>query len=105
MSGCQESPIRNSTGRAQASRTVGADAGAMSTVIERPVAPAPAPSPPRASDAPPRRLLRGRPEDPAWARPGLFGVLLLAAVLVGWGLTRSGMSNTYYAAAVKSATE
>ena len=31
-------------------------------------------------------------------------MLLLAAILVGWGLTRSGMSNTYYAAAVKSAT-
>src|SRR4051812_25907585 len=36
-----------------------------------------------------RRLVRGRAEDPAWARPGLLGVLALAAVLVGWGLTRS----------------
>lgn len=35
----------------------------------------------------------------------LPAVLLLAAVLVGWGLTRSGYSNTYYAAAVKSASE
>ncbi len=35
----------------------------------------------------------------------LSAVLVLAAVLVGWGLTRSGYSNTYYAAAVKSASE
>src|SRR4051812_30942631 len=75
----------------------------MSTAIGRPAGPA-FPSATR----PHRRLralLRGRAEDPAWARPGLLGVLLIAAVLVGWGLTRSGMSNTYYAAAVKSATE
>src|SRR4051812_4945385 len=74
----------------------------MSTAIGRPAGPA-FPSATR----PHRRLralLRGRAEDPAWARAGLLGVLALAAVLVGWGLTRSGMSNTYYAAAVKSAT-
>src|SRR3954447_6375776 len=83
----------------------------MSALTDRPVAPAPAAptgSPLRASEPPPstplRRALRGRPEDPAWARPGLLGVLGLAALLVGWGLARSGMSNTYYSAAVKSAT-
>src|SRR3954464_42690 len=83
----------------------------MSALTDRRAAPAPAAptgSPLRASEPPPstpsRRALRGRPEDPAWARPGLLGVLVLAALLVGWGLTRSGMSNTYYAAAVKSAT-
>lgn len=69
----------------------------MSTVIERPVASAP-PPPSRAADEPPPA------PTPLWARLGLIGVLLLSAVLVGWGLTRSGMSNTYYAAAVKSAT-
>src|SRR3954470_8432769 len=78
----------------------------MSTATERPVRPA---FPSATLDASPspgrmRQLVRGRAADPAWARPGLIGVLLLAAVLVGWGLTRSGMSNTYYAAAVKSAT-
>ena len=49
-----------------------------------------------------RRLVRGPAEDPAWARPGLFGVLLLAALLCLWNLTSGGMSNEYYAAAVKS---
>src|SRR4051794_30871310 len=70
----------------------------MATVTDPPVAP-PASRRLRAPARPSRHS-----EDPAWARPGLIGVLLLAAVLVGWGLTRSGMSNTYYAAAVKSAT-
>src|SRR3954451_851997 len=77
----------------------------MSIITDRSAAP-PRQTPSRPAPAPPARnaRVRGRPEDPAWARPGLAAVLLLAAVLVGWGLTRSGMSNTYYAAAVKSAT-
>ena len=62
----------------------------MSTVIDLPTAPA------RPAPALPRVATRARVE--------LLGVMTLAAVLVGWGLTRSGMSNTYYAAAVKSAT-
>jgi 4-amino-4-deoxy-L-arabinose transferase-like glycosyltransferase len=41
----------------------------------------------------------------AWERPALVAVLALAAALVLWDLTASGNSNTYYAAAVKSATE
>ncbi|MEA2295454.1 MAG: hypothetical protein QOE86_3093 [Solirubrobacteraceae bacterium] len=52
-----------------------------------------------------RALARGHESDPAWIRPALFGVLALAAVLCLWNLTASGSSNTYYAAAVKSATE
>jgi 4-amino-4-deoxy-L-arabinose transferase-like glycosyltransferase len=48
--------------------------------------------------------LRSSAADPAWARPALFGVLLLAAVLCCWDITISGNSNTYYAAAVKSAS-
>ena len=52
-----------------------------------------------------RTLVRGRAADPAWVRPALFGVLVLSALLCLWDLTASGNSNTYYAAAVKSATE
>src|SRR4051794_39582212 len=55
-------------------------------------------------------LSRSRSSSAATARlsPGrlaLPAVLALAGLLVGWGLTRSGYSNTYYAAAVKSAAE
>jgi 4-amino-4-deoxy-L-arabinose transferase-like glycosyltransferase len=53
----------------------------------------------------PRRQPLTRTADPRWVRPALLGVLALSAVLVLWGLTRSGDSNTYYAAAVKSASE
>ncbi|MDX6729502.1 MAG: hypothetical protein QOK49_4307 [Baekduia sp.] len=57
----------------------------------------------------PRRLTRPtvlrRGDDPAWVRPGLLAVLALAAVLCLWDLTTNGMSNDYYAAAVKSGTE
>src|SRR4051794_34902580 len=70
----------------------------MSLITDRPAAPAPPSSAARTPTQPPAA------SDPAWARAGLIAVLLVAAVLVGWGLTRSGMSNTYYAAAVKSAT-
>ena len=52
-----------------------------------------------------RSLVRGRHDDPAWIRPALAGVLLLSALLCLWDFTASGYSNTYYAAAVKSATE
>ncbi|MFB9834308.1 glycosyltransferase family 39 protein [Actinoallomurus acaciae] len=44
-----------------------------------------------------------RSGDPWWARGALGGVLLLAALLYGWGL--SGYANDYYSAAVRSGTE
>ena len=52
-----------------------------------------------------RSLVRGRPGDPAWVRPGLAAALLLAALLCLWDLTSSGYSNTYYAAAAKAGSE
>lgn len=42
---------------------------------------------------------------PRWARLGFAAVLALAAVLTLWNLSNNGWSNTYYAAAVRSATE
>ena len=51
-----------------------------------------------------RRLVRGREADPAWARPLLWLVALLAGALTFWGLTRSGYANTYYAEAAQAAS-
>jgi 4-amino-4-deoxy-L-arabinose transferase-like glycosyltransferase len=48
------------------------------------------------------RLLRGRAEDPVWARPSLLGLLGATAVLYLWALGRSGYANDYYAAAVQA---
>jgi 4-amino-4-deoxy-L-arabinose transferase-like glycosyltransferase len=51
------------------------------------------------------RLLRGRPGDPAWARPALLGLLLATAVLNLAGLSRNGYANEFYAAAVQAGTK
>ncbi|MBV9203955.1 MAG: glycosyltransferase family 39 protein [Actinobacteria bacterium] len=52
-----------------------------------------------------RRLLHGPEADPRWARPALFGLLGLTAVLYLWNLTRNGWGNDFYAAAVQAGTK
>jgi len=52
-----------------------------------------------------KRLALGRPSDPRWARPALWAVLILAAILYSWDLSRNGDANAFYAAAVLSGTE
>jgi 4-amino-4-deoxy-L-arabinose transferase-like glycosyltransferase len=52
-----------------------------------------------------RRLLRGPQADPRWARPALFGLLALTAVLYLWDLSRNGWANDFYAAAVQAGTK
>jgi 4-amino-4-deoxy-L-arabinose transferase-like glycosyltransferase len=51
-----------------------------------------------------RRWLRGPESDPVWARPALFGLLGLTAVLYVWGLGASGWANSYYSMAVQAAS-
>jgi len=51
-----------------------------------------------------RRLLRGPLTDPRWARPALFGLLALTAVLYLWVLGRYGWADDFYAAAVTDGT-
>jgi 4-amino-4-deoxy-L-arabinose transferase-like glycosyltransferase len=52
-----------------------------------------------------KRLVLGRPSDPRLARPALWAILVLAAVLYSWDLSRNGDANAFYAAAVLSGTE
>ena len=52
-----------------------------------------------------RRLLRGPEADPRWARPVLFGLLGLTALLYLWDLGRNGWANDFYAAAVQAGTK
>ncbi len=52
-----------------------------------------------------RSLVRGRAEDPAWARPALVGLLTATALAYLWNLTASGDANSFYAAAVQAATK
>ncbi|MFD4511325.1 ArnT family glycosyltransferase [Streptomyces sp. NPDC058457] len=51
-----------------------------------------------------RRLFTGAPEDPRWARPALWAILLLATALYAWNLT-SVTGNSFYDAAVYSGTK
>ncbi|MDQ0584085.1 ArnT family glycosyltransferase [Streptomyces rishiriensis] len=51
-----------------------------------------------------RRLFTGAPEDPRWARPALWAILVLATVLYAWNLS-SVTGNTFYDAAVYSGTK
>ena len=50
------------------------------------------------------RLLRRRPEDPAWVRPAVAALLAATAVLYLVGLSRNGWANAFYAAAVQAGT-
>src|SRR5438874_270817 len=50
-------------------------------------------------------LVRGRVEDPAWARPALIGLLGTTGLLYLWNLAGSGWANAYYSAAVLAGTK
>ncbi|SDP39089.1 4-amino-4-deoxy-L-arabinose transferase [Streptomyces sp. cf386] len=63
---------------------------------------APSPAPVRSTG--PRRLFTGPPQDPRWARPAFWAVLVLATALYAWNLS-SVTGNTFYNAAVYSGTQ
>ncbi|MFJ6986179.1 MULTISPECIES: glycosyltransferase family 39 protein [unclassified Streptomyces] len=52
-----------------------------------------------------RRLLRGRPEDPRWARPAFLGLLAATLALYVWNLSASGYANSFYSAAVQAGSQ
>ncbi|MCC5581851.1 glycosyltransferase family 39 protein [Microtetraspora sp. AC03309] len=64
-------------------------------------------SPVTTSSAAPARpsAWRTARHDPRWARPAMWAVLVLAAVLYTWALGAGGYANEYYAAAVYSGTQ
>lgn len=70
-----------------------------------------APPPGSAGPAGPRprswagRLFLGPAGAPRWARPALWGLLAVTALLYLWNLSASGDANDFYAAAVKAGTE
>src|SRR5258705_132513 len=87
-------------------------AGAGARVTKTPplvtpgVGAAPPAPPARLSDRlAPARLLRGRPDDPAWARPALLLLLAATTLLYLWDLGASGWGNSFYAAATQAGSE
>ncbi|MGW2237334.1 ArnT family glycosyltransferase [Streptomyces sp. NPDC001759] len=52
-----------------------------------------------------RGLWRGRPEDPRWARPALWGLLLATGLLYLYNLSASGWANSFYSAAVQAGSK
>jgi len=53
----------------------------------------------------PQRFVRGRPDDPAWARPGLLILLAVTAGLYLWDLGSQGWANAFYSAAVQAGSK
>ncbi|MFI6437027.1 ArnT family glycosyltransferase [Streptomyces sp. NPDC050759] len=78
--------------------------GPAATAPEAPVAP-PAPESGEPQQPLARRLWRGRPEDPRWARPAFWGLLLATAALYFSNLSASGYANSFYSAAVQAGTK
>ncbi|MEU3546149.1 ArnT family glycosyltransferase [Streptomyces longwoodensis] len=52
-----------------------------------------------------RRLWRGRPEDPRWARPAFLALLLATLLLYLYDLSASGYANSFYSAAVQAGSK
>ncbi|WP_395728293.1 ArnT family glycosyltransferase [Nakamurella sp.] len=83
----------------------------MSTLTDGPATAAPPPAhqppppPPPMQRSRAGRLFLGATGDPRWARPALWGLLAVTAVLYLWNLSASGDANDFYAAAVKAGTE
>ena len=66
------------------------------------------PSEPPAANPPSGRMarvIRGRPEDPAWVRPALLVLLVGTGFLYLWSLGQSGWGNSFYSAAVQAGTK
>jgi 4-amino-4-deoxy-L-arabinose transferase-like glycosyltransferase len=73
----------------------------VSTAVQEPVAA----TEPRAGEPRQpfvRRLWRGRPEDPRWARPAFLGLLASTLLLYLYNLSASGYANSFYSAAVQA---
>jgi 4-amino-4-deoxy-L-arabinose transferase-like glycosyltransferase len=51
------------------------------------------------------RMLRARPDDPAWARPALLALLVATGLLYLVGLSHNGWANEFYAAAAQAGSQ
>jgi 4-amino-4-deoxy-L-arabinose transferase-like glycosyltransferase len=87
--------------------TASGETAAVSPQAVVPPRPAADPAPPAAGAGEPRqpfvrRLWRGRPEDPRWARPAFLALLLVTGLAYLYKLSASGWGNSFYSAAVQA---
>jgi 4-amino-4-deoxy-L-arabinose transferase-like glycosyltransferase len=77
------------------------------TAVQEPSASTAPPAPEAGEPKQPfvKRLWRGRPEDPRWARPAFWGLLLVTAALYFSNLSSSGYANSFYSAAVQAGSQ
>ncbi|MFF7935201.1 glycosyltransferase family 39 protein [Streptomyces sp. NPDC007940] len=78
--------------------------GPAATAPEAPVVPA-APDSGEPQQPFARRLWRGRPEDPRWARPAFLALLAATLLLYLYNLSSSGYANSFYSAAVQAGSQ
>jgi 4-amino-4-deoxy-L-arabinose transferase-like glycosyltransferase len=67
--------------------------------------PGPVPAVPQGRTGRMARMLRARPNDPAWARPALLALLVATGLLYLVDLSNNGWANEFYAAAAQAGTE
>jgi 4-amino-4-deoxy-L-arabinose transferase-like glycosyltransferase len=53
----------------------------------------------------PLRVILGSRDQPSWARPALWALLLVTGILYLWNLVESGWANSFYAAAVQAGSQ
>ncbi|GAA5049001.1 glycosyltransferase family 39 protein [Streptomyces similanensis] len=82
--------------------TIAAEAPAAPPAADGPTAPAAVPGAGEPKQPLARRLWRGRPEDPRWARPAFLALLLATGLLYLYNLSSSGYANSFYSAAVQA---
>ncbi|WP_327718027.1 glycosyltransferase family 39 protein [Streptomyces sp. NBC_00490] len=77
------------------------------TAVQEPSASTAPPAPEAGEPKQPfvKRLWRGRPEDPRWARPAFWALLLVTAALYFFNLSSSGYANSFYSAAVQAGSQ
>src|SRR5690348_1414213 len=77
----------------------------MTATLERPSPVGPPPPTPSSERGRLARLVRGREQDPAWARPALLVLLVTTGILYTWDLAASGYANSFYAAATQAGSQ
>ncbi len=73
-----------------------------STTLTRSMLEGPSAAVPARGSGRAQRLWGGSADDPSWARPALFGLLVATAIFYLYNLTAGGWANSFYSAAAQA---